>query len=306
MTMFRGDPKITRRLRSGFLEALDRYAHRPDVTGVDLGYKIKNRREQKRICVRVHVREKVEKKALTRREVLPDTIRGVGLDVVQAVYAEQVTVAAPPVGDRRRKRDPLQPGISVGCGAAAAGTIGALARDRSTGRDCLICAAHVLVPGLPDRNVVQPARQDDAAPGHGIATLWRYNPQVDAAIAMLDGERACRAEQFESGAHPTQPRDPILGEILEKSGRSTSITRARVQGIGHFGALRPAFLMVPIAGGATRISEGGDSGALWYSPADGRAVGLHCKGLHTQTDGREAAVASFITEVLGALDVDLI
>jgi hypothetical protein len=306
MTMFQHDPKITPRLRNAFLDALDRFAHRPEVTGVDLGYQVKERKERKLICVRVHVREKVDETALTRRELLPDKVRGVVLDVVQGAYSEQVTVAAAAAGDRRRVRDPIQPGISVGCGPAAAGTLGLLARDRATGMDCLLSAAHVLVPGLPDRNVVQPARQDDATPGHGIATLWRYNPQVDAAIAMLDGARPWRADQFETGAHPTQARDPVLGEILEKSGRTTNVTRARVQGIGHFGALRPAFLMVPVAGGATRISEGGDSGALWYSPNDGCAVGLHSKGLHTQTDGREAAVASFISEVLDALDVDLI
>ena len=96
------------------------------------------------------------------------------------------------------------------------------------------------------------------------------------------------------------PVVPALNDVLEKSGRTTGITRGRVQGIGTFNNVFPAIHLRPLLGGmGTVISDRGDSGAVWYSTISGAAVGLHVAG--DNSGANPFAIAAVLTEVVRGL-----
>src|SRR5687768_2932191 len=57
--LFAGDPAITPKIQAAFEAAIAKYAHRPGVTGVDVGLKMKAGRHTKEMAIRVHVEEKL-------------------------------------------------------------------------------------------------------------------------------------------------------------------------------------------------------------------------------------------------------
>ena len=102
---------------------------------------------------------------------------------------------------------------------------------------------------------------------------------------------------------------PQIGDILEKSGRTTGITHAKVQGVGHtYDGVGEAFYLVPVKKNIHNIevSWKGDSGAIWYDPNTMEVVGLHVKGEKNPNPFNEYAVASCLTAVMEELDVSLI
>jgi hypothetical protein len=193
--------------------------------------------------------------------------------------------------------------------------------DQRTGRSCLLSNWHVLAgaearPGDP---VVQPGMSDAGRhPRHTIAHLERFHlgPKGDAAIAVFNGRRQLRADQFQTQVKIRAARMPRVGETLEKVGARTGVTHAKVGGKGRYkvpyqGVGRRAidgFVLVPTRRGNPRneeITEPGDSGAIWYDPRTQEGVGLHFAGETNRRPTDEHALACFLPSVLEELDVSL-
>src|SRR6266850_5761401 len=135
------------RPRAALDVALARFRARPEVTGIDLGFKIKAGRHQKVVAVRIHVREKVRRSHLTPRELFPKQLLGVPVDVIEAVYHDHL--AFDPA--RQTHVTPICPGVSVGADGGATGTLGLVVEDVVDGRPLLLSAAHIFAPTVDSR-----------------------------------------------------------------------------------------------------------------------------------------------------------
>jgi hypothetical protein len=107
--------------------------------------------------------------------------------------------------------------------------------------------------------------------------------------------------RFDTGDVLRGVRPPALGDVLVKVGRTTGLTRGRVDGIGTHGGTAYSLRLVPTAGSPGPICLDGDSGAVWYDAATALAVGLHCRGPAFRESHASYAVASAMTQVFAQL-----
>lgn len=310
-------------LRRVHRRALHRWAHRPQVTGVTMGRKIRQGRHLDDLAIRVHVREKITARLLGKAELLPKEIDGVPVDVVQRTYRVQSLSLEEILLRKREVLDPIQPGIGVGLAhpGASAGTFGLLVFDRRDGRPALLSAAHVLAAGArPGSEVLQPAPDNNGRAGqHTIATLAGslLGPEGDAAFARLNGMRRVNPLPLGLKRPVTRARGPEEGEVLVKSGCRTGVTRARVESVGtifvhyeHLGreiAMQGFELRTVEEGNPANeeISRGGDSGSVWLDEESGEGVGLHVAGETHSAPEAEHALACHLPVVLDELGLSL-
>lgn len=241
----------------------------PGVTGVDIGYKIKDGAFTNDLALRVHVERKLPPGAFKDRpdelipksgtpddKILPEqkyrTLTSktpVLTDVIEAKYRpDQLfepprprTVLETPVSleevNRRRRLDPLVGGISIGSPQVPVGTLGALVWDKVDGSVCILSNWHVLAGDLQaevGNPCFQPGLFDQGRSSDVVARLkrWSFSRQTDAAIAELIGNRHyCAGEIVSLFQQITGVADPYLGMRVLKSGRSTSFSMGFVDGL---------------------------------------------------------------------------
>lgn len=284
------------RLMRAYLEAVKRYAGKKWVTGISVSRKEtggKLSRSTDRV-IAIHVRTKRRLGGSSSIRIPPE-ILGVATDVIHGDYRRSDN-GAPGTAAA------LAPGASISCRRGSAGTLGAIVRQ-ADGSRCLLTAAHVLREcGKCKKGaaIVNPGRSDLAA-GADVAAIADVHFGLDCGTALLAPGVTAQNVALVSGVRITSPILPAIDDVLEKSGRTTGVTRARVQGIGTFEGVFPAIQLRPLHGGqGTVISSGGDSGAVWYNAATGEAVGLHVAG-GVSSDGNTYAVAAVLTEVMAGL-----
>jgi hypothetical protein len=271
-------------LRRAYRLALRRYGRHPDVTGISIGRRHRKGIDLGAATIRLHVRRKIDVALLSSDRLIAGEVAGYLVDVDETDPADSYTT----------RRDPLRPGISIGpVDEAWAGTIGAIVRERATARVCILSAAHVMrTKGR--RRVVQPAPLDGGSEENWIGSHLRSSRSTDAGVAVLNGTRGTNLVALGMTHALAGARWPYLGQVLEKAGRSTAVTRARIVDIGSFGALPAAFRLAPLAGAAGPICLSGDSGAVWMDPISRLGVGLHSKG----PPGGSYGIATFLRDVL--------
>lgn len=304
--LFAADERIEDRHFEAFQQVVAAFQGRPDVTGVDIGFQVKDGVETGEIAIRVHVRRKLSKKALSARDLVPRRLRGVRLDVIEATYVKQYGAGTEA---RRERVDVVRPGVSVSHARSTAGTLGLFVQAADA--TALLGAAHVLAPDVEARAgdpILQPGRADAGRPEDAIATLLRFDLATDTAIALVGPARPIDRAQEGSGVLVQPGRYPVLGELLEKSGRSSGVTRARIDGIGSYDGVAYSFRLVPPlpSPAAPLITEDGDSGAVWYGVQDLRGVGVHCRRGPNPNPLVQYGVASSILKSAGRLGYSLV
>lgn len=290
------------KIEKAFFAAIQRFQHRPEVTGIDVGYRIAGGEHEKTLCIRIHVKEKHAPKLLGPKEKIPKTILGVPTDVIQGTYRKHEAGASQLPG-RTAHHPRILPGISIGHVRATAGTFGAVVRANDTGRECILSASHVLYPDAqcaPGDPIVQPGPFDGGSIPNGVvASLMRADFQTDTAIAELQGNRPFDHALYGTGVRLQGSRFPAIGNRLRKSGRTTEVTEAWVDGIGAYNGLAYCMRLVPPRGQAGQaICEGGDSGAVWYDPDTNQGVGVHLIGDIANSRYHSAAIASSLHKAL--------
>jgi len=234
----------------------------PGVTAVDVGYKIKeekNNRFEDTLALRVHVERKMPPDYFTdpahKHDLIdPEKYRSPGgntvqMDVIQADYKpvqlselpRPRTVLETPLRlkdvNRRRRLDPLVGGISIGNPHTPVGTLGALVWDRTDGSVCILSNWHVLAGDLhaeAGTPCFQPGRFDQGRSNDVVARLkrWSFDSQTDAAIAELTGSRHyCAGEILSLFQQITGVTPPHLGMVVLKSGRTTEFSRGFIDGL---------------------------------------------------------------------------
>ncbi|WP_425404523.1 DNA/RNA non-specific endonuclease [Hwanghaeella sp.] len=295
----------------------------PNITSVGIGRK----NGDGDICLQFTVGEKGESaiETLGSRRI-PESIeidgRSFPTDVLERSFKPSYKlVEAEQLNERRRRADPMVPGISVSHRLGTAGTLGLVVFDRATGTPCILSNWHVLNGnrGRIGDIVVQPGPYDDDNTSQntaGILVRSHLGAAGDCALARIlhrDFER----EVLEIGTTPSRMARVALGDAVIKSGRTTAVTRGIVrridvmvqidyggqtgrQAIGCF-EIGPDPDHLP---GNGEISMGGDSGSAWLihdgdKPTDIFA-GLHFAG--EVGDADEHALACYPLSVQKKLD----
>jgi endonuclease G len=307
-------PELNPEVEAAYETAVHRYLHREDVTGVDYGIRMVQRKPvpEEGWCIRIHVREKFPDTTLTDQERIPAEIGGVPTDVVQAVYTPYDGRLGGFTVDpaRMKARGILRPGISIGHQSGTTGTLGLFVRHKPTGQVMVLGCAHVMAPSgaAPGDKILQPSLWDNGnSDGDLIGRIRFRNQRVDGALAALDTVRRVEVKPYGSGRSITGVRQPRVGDILEKSGRTTSVTQALVTGVGTFPGVSHGFSLttLPTETEDIEISHDGDSGAIWYDPETGEGVGMLVQGEDIQNPFKEWAIASSLVEVLESLHAEL-
>lgn len=306
--------------------ARDLHLYDPDVSFVDVGYRIRDSQGQRiedKIAVRVHVKKKIPRGAAfeTFKERFPERVPtedkiGFRVDVPEAPYDLHYWhwYHTPVPNPRASVSDPLRGGISISNSLQNGyGTLGGKVIDRRTGEEMILSNWHVLAgswiaqPGL---NIYQPGRRDGGQARHTIAQLKRhaFNKSIDAAVAKLSDNRQCINDQMKLGK-VKGVKQPELGDKVIKSGRRTGVTSGIITGIGGYAKfyydglmriIRHVIHIAPVRPGA-EVSAPGDSGSWWLADDTYHAVGLHFAGSNTP----EYGLAISMPQVLDALNVDI-
>lgn len=313
--------KSAKTIDDAYNEAMARYAHREDITGIDIGYKYSKGEPTDILSIRIHIKEKKVKSALQAEDMFPDEIDSFPVDVIQANYKPVGVISSQEKYLRRTDRYPvMQPGISVAHKKCSAGTLGMFVRDERTGKPAILSNWHVLAgPGAePGDPILQPGRYDGGrASRDTVAFLERMylGRDGDAAIALLGNSR--KFDPLISGLSIVIDRteDPKVGDIVIKSGRSTRVTRGRVMAKGrYFMKYKGHHERVGIEGFIIRpmnpenpmneeISRGGDSGSIWLKDGSTAAVGLHFAGERDAHPAAEHAIACFTSRIFSKLNI---
>ncbi|MFD3684154.1 DNA/RNA non-specific endonuclease [Nocardiopsis sp. NPDC058631] len=309
------------------------YLRDPNVSSVGIGYKEKDGRQQGEIALQFTVDHKAQPEALEAlgTTMLPESVVVDGVevptDVIERSYESQFRVVAQAQSPLRKRRlDPIQPGVSVGHVNVSAGTIGCMVFDQHDATPYILSNWHVLhgPDGDLGEDIVQPGPHDDNRTAHNrLGTLKRSHLGVagDCAVATVEGRQSI-PQLAELDVVPQELGEPGLGDKVIKSGRTTGITHGVVRRIdtlvklaygGDVGeqiigcfeiGLDPAHL--PHDG---EVSRGGDSGAVWmFASADGRP-GTVLAGLHFAGEGPgnpdEHALACLASSVFEKLQISL-
>jgi hypothetical protein len=196
---------------------------------------------------------------------------------------------------RNEKFEIIQPGISISSKYSTNGTLGLIVFDRKNNyKPCILSNWHVLakrnfIPRL-SFPVGSPIYQPGKLISKGIkkkniiARLTRFDRSTDSAIAEIIIDKY-NLEQFESNVFINSVRTPKKGDIVEKSGARTGITRGKIIDVkGFFVKIKP----IDIENTANiEISKGGDSGSIWYDPETNEGLVLHNHGEPDNNDNPE-------------------
>lgn len=292
-----------------------------NVVAVGIGYKVKSGKRTYKLSIVFSVTKKLPLSELKKKDVIPTEIEGVVTDVVETGIIRALKART----DRWR---PAPGGVSIGHYRITAGTLGCLVFKRDD-TVYILSNNHVLAESnnaaIGDQ-ILQPGKHDGGEWGKDrIATLTDYIPiefvgldgcvgkiaklfgakqaenLVDAAIAKPVEEGLLKKEILEIGIPHGLNVTPELGLIIQKSGRTTALTKGTIEQLDvtvqvQYGEGKIAIFSDQIMAG--NMCSGGDSGSAVLD-TDKNLVGLLFAGSDTST------VINRIKHVFDLLDLNL-
>jgi endonuclease G len=318
-------------VRAAVRQVAEKYLDDPNINSVGVGYKVEDGKRTDQLALQFTVDKKVSPEALEAvgTTEIPKRITANGImfdtDVVERAYShEPVAVELTPKDERKRRADPLAPGVSVGNVHVTAGTLGCLVADAASGEVRMLSNWHVLdgEEGRIGDPIVQPGAFDDNRVDHNVCgKLVRsfLGLAGDCAIASLTSRKGT-PEILELGVAVGQLGEPDLGDRVVKSGRTTAKTYGIVTRLhtitkidygGSVGEQRIGGFDIgpdekhPAPNG--EVSMGGDSGSAWMAvgadetTAQDMILGLHFAG--ETGDEPEHALACYAQSVFEKLEV---
>ncbi|MEX2264385.1 MAG: DNA/RNA non-specific endonuclease [Bryobacteraceae bacterium] len=310
-----------------------RYLKDPNISSVGIGYKMKNGKRTNEIAVQFTVAEKAKPDVLEAlgTEPIPEsfTIGGVEVptDVIQRTFSAEYRVVSEAATRQRKKRiNPIVPGVSVSNILGTAGTIGCIVYDGANGAPYILSNWHVLhgPEGSIGDDVVQPGPHDDNRTHlNRLGKLARSHlgRAGDCAVATIE-DRKFRSEIIDLNIVVDQLGEPELGDKVVKSGRTTAVTHGIVTRIhtiakidygGDVGEQEIGGFEIGVdpqkKPSGSEVSMGGDSGSVWlFKSTKGKPTavlaGLHFAG-EGSGDPNEHAVACYPKAIFEKLEISL-
>lgn len=302
------DPRMARALEVKGRQAQFLRAHR-NVTGIGVGFREVRGKLTDEIVLRVFVSKKLPLSELAPQDVLPREIDGVQVDVAET---RQRALSIP--AEHQLRHSETKCGISIGNEiTGGSGTLGATVFDGRSGQQLILSNWHVLCGRLdcePGEPILQPGTGggDAGTPADLFARVLRFQftDRVDAAVAVLTGQRFCSEEMLGLGHMTPRMGSPTLGLSVSKSGRTTGVTTGKItdvsvdievdfHGIG-VKQMRDQLSIQNDAGAVVVLP--GDSGSVWVDSAQ-RPVALTFAGNGSGT----RCTATAMPVVVAALDI---
>lgn len=302
-----------------------------NVVGVGTGNKITNDIDTGKPCITVFVTHRVDKDELSSDDLIPPELKGYKTDVIETgeIFAgpveasdEQTTIMEEVEIETLKKRvRPVMGGYSVGHVKVTAGTIATCVYPMKPfpeipNKYYILSNNHVLANSNNARigdPILQPGPYDGGTyPRDVVARLSAYVPimfkspthiplnYVDAAIAEGEFHNLNR-EIYWIGYVKQIKSNPLVGDIVEKTGRTTNFTTGKILATHatidvNYGSGRVARFANQIV--TTAMSAPGDSGSLVCDIKEG-AVGLLFAGSNRVT------IANSILQVQSRLGIRL-
>jgi endonuclease G len=310
-------------------QVADEYLRDPNITSVGIGLKTVEGKPTDELALQFTVGKKVgleNLESVTSRPI-PESIDVNGLtlptDVVERDFqTHPVAVETDVKSDRKRRLDPMVPGVSIGNIHSTAGTLGCLVKENAGGETRVLSNWHVLHgdDGNLGDPVSQPGPYDDNRAAENVCgKLVRsfLGLAGDCAIASIDG-RAATDEILDLVVGVRQIGDPELGDLVVKSGRTTAVTYGTVTRIhtitkiayGKAGEHQiGSFEIGPDPDHLAEngeISMPGDSGSVWMAVGDGGKTSDMMLGLHfagETVEPAEYALACYSSSVFEKLEI---
>lgn len=272
--------------------------------------------------VRLAVR--LQRHALERSTALLQDIRKRAKNEVDIRFVGRIAKHALPW--YRQRRQPLQPGSSAGHFNITAGTIGAIAQERKTGRNVIMSNNHVLANENDAKigdAILQPGVFDKGKlPKDQVAKLAKWidlKPNganlCDAAIATIVKSIDADPLNYKGVGKLAGVRiAPLaLGMAVSKVGRTTGVTRGRISAIEldkvviqyDLGMLSFNDQVEIESTGKRPFSAGGDSGSLILDEENLGCALLFAGSETGGRNGRGLTYANPIAIVLKRLAIDL-
>jgi hypothetical protein len=312
----------------------DELLSRPDVTGVDINYKVTKGEKTGRMAIVVSVREKKPKRSLKAEELIPPEIEGIPTDVVEEeIVLHAVRAALEEVEPQvdAAAYSTLQGGISMGpCRSVyltppgvpkagyylAVGTLGAIVKDRTTGEAMALTNFHVACVDSTwavGNTMTQQSRLDGGScPSGKFGALTRavLSDHVDGSVVHIDSAKTWACKIAEIGDVKGKSTASV-GMAVRKRGRTTGLTYGNVTSVDYstsvpYGnglgvhTLKNQIRVEVDTAHSTQFGDHGDSGSVVVDTSN-KVVGLHFAGNTAGTMG----VANPIQFVLDELNVDL-
>ena len=302
-------PRAKPEHQAAYLEAL-RFLKRKGISGIAFGipYKSGTRLDDERAIV-IHVHRKVPMSEIPAGQILPKTVAGLRVDVIERSFHapnfvgqfKQVGSPALITGNRT-----IRPGIGIKTKHGLKGSVGPIVRDEE-GRLCFLTAAHVVAGPIGT-----PIFTAGLGGGDFIGTKLKEEFGIDG-----DGALCLLADGWQVDGIPiTLTRAPdaignaLIRDLLWKFGEGTSATEGEVENVGRFpidygenlGIRTMSCLSIKRPAHVFRgeISSLSDSGAMWIDRERNLAVGLNIAG-EKKDSPREYALACSLSELLRAL-----
>jgi endonuclease G len=317
-------------VKAAVRQIADEYLKDPNINSVGVGHRLKDGKRTDDLVLQFTVGQKVAPEMVgdvSAREI-PKTIKANGInfetDVVEREFVPHpVAVQATDKDERKKRLDPMVPGVSVGNVRITAGTLGCLVREKAGGQTRMLSNWHVLngEGGQLGDDIVQPGPFDDNRIVNNVCgKLVRsfLGLAGDCAIASIDG-RAAGEEILGLATQVGSLGDAQLDDKVIKSGRTTGVTFGVVTRVHTITKMTYGPGHVENIGGFeigpdpdypaenNEISMGGDSGSAWMSVNDkGEAtdmmVGLHFGG--ETMEPAEFALACNASSVFEKLEIE--
>lgn len=280
-------------LKRIFEKVVKGYGNRNDVFFVDMGFDYDKQGEiQPQLCVRIHLYDKKQPR------LKPPAHR------VRIHYYPNSKEKYPPMNkDHFRGLGFLQPGLSIGGLREGTGTLGAICCHKDDPRQLRLLSCHH-VAGNPNNLVFQPGIGDGSHYYNPIGKVDCAYPEFDVALVKpYPGKMAnCSNRLYGVDVEFTEVAVPQLGMVLLKSGRTTAITKARIDGIGgvylpkrrSVKRIERCFRLVSLNHSNENqipISARGDSGAVWMDEKSSKGIGLNLDGSNSFPAAATFAIA---------------
>lgn len=259
-----------RRIKDALLKHKIKLLGLDNVVGVGIGPKTMQRATTgapKRSIV-ILVREKLPEKKLHASQVVPKKLDGVHTDVIEVGHIRLLS--------RMERRDPIQPGVSIGHYKITAGTFGALVRDKTTGEPLILSNNHVIANGTNGRDnrgsvgdpVLQPGPHDGGTLDDVIGRVERFSPVhrllmsptcPRAAAAQKCANVVCRmmAPAYVIKVLRQTEQDNLIDAAVAKPVNANAL-RPQILGLGEINGIVDAEVGMHVAksGRTTGVTKG--------------------------------------------------
>ena len=309
------------------------YLRDPNISSVGIGYKVKDGKMTNEISVQFTVNQKSQPEMLSAIEtqLIPASFEIDGItvptDVLQRTYETSHRIVPEAAATSRKKRiNPIVPGVSVANTKVSAGTIGCIVFDQHSGTPYVLSNWHVLngPTGALGDDIVQPGPADDnrvQLNRMGKLVRSHLGHAGDCAIASIE-DRQSKPEILDLGVKPEQLAEAELGDKVIKSGRTTGVTHGIVRRVltiakinygGRTGEQEIGCFEIGVdpnnRSADGQVSKGGDSGSVWMvKGSNGKATKIMA-GLHFAGEGPgnpdEHALACYPKSVFEKLEISL-